>query len=452
MAYLEIPDGLTAFEAALGSAESQVIVVVPNQRERIDRFLGVASAHTPVRAASRPAPRSVEIPGPSPALRSVDDELIARLTTIASKILDLDAQRIEPHADLVSFGLDSIKVAEFISALNSTFEFLDFSQAEIFGRQTVAGIAAHLLGEHRPAFERAFGRATAALAPPAPEPRRLPPEIVVVQAPGPHSRPPSFWVPGSYGFSQSFAKLPEVLGPKYPIYGFHARGNDGKRMPFHRLDDMVAHYLDCLRAVAPARPLWLGGYSFGGLVALEMARQLDLSGEPIGGLILFDTYPPTQWIYDMTQRETDVEAMMVILGNFLAGGGEDGRLIVKADLADVPPRLRVAHLVKLIKERSTTSLPADELFNVLRGSSEVNDYASEVYRQYDPPPYSASPILYVRAGQGLDPYIDGYDYVKEWQDRITGALDIVELPFSHGQLMSEPALRALRPRLVKFLG
>jgi pimeloyl-ACP methyl ester carboxylesterase len=44
----------------------------------------------------------------------------------------------------------------------------------------------------------------------------------------------------------------------------------------------------------PEGPLHLAGYSYGGLVAYEMARLLTERGRKVENLILFDTYPPNE--------------------------------------------------------------------------------------------------------------------------------------------------------------
>jgi thioesterase domain-containing protein len=54
---------------------------------------------------------------------------------------------------------------------------------------------------------------------------------------------------------------------------------------------MATRYLDEIRTVQPRGPYSLGGFSFGGLVAYEMAQQLLARGEEVGLLVLFDTYP-----------------------------------------------------------------------------------------------------------------------------------------------------------------
>ena len=57
---------------------------------------------------------------------------------------------------------------------------------------------------------------------------------------------------------------------------------------------MAAHYIEALRQVQPRGPYFLGGWSFGGLVAFEMAQQLEKSGEEVALLAVLDAAAPIQ--------------------------------------------------------------------------------------------------------------------------------------------------------------
>ena len=59
------------------------------------------------------------------------------------------------------------------------------------------------------------------------------------------------------------------------------------------MEDLAAAYIAEVRAVQPEGPYFLGGLSFGGIVAFEMAQQLYACGQEVGLLALFDT--PTPW-------------------------------------------------------------------------------------------------------------------------------------------------------------
>jgi acetoacetyl-CoA synthetase len=87
-----------------------------------------------------------------------------------------------------------------------------------------------------------------------------------------------------YGLAQQIQKAS-------PIYGLQAQGLDGMADPLDRIEDMAQVYLDAMKEKATTSPCILIGYSFGGLVAFEMAQRMLANGSPAEMLILIDAYP-----------------------------------------------------------------------------------------------------------------------------------------------------------------
>jgi non-ribosomal peptide synthetase component F/thioesterase domain-containing protein len=80
------------------------------------------------------------------------------------------------------------------------------------------------------------------------------------------------------------------------VIGIQARGLDGQRPPHATVEAMAAEYLKEVKVRQPDGPYYLCGYSFGGLVAFEMARRLKESGDEVGLVGLFDTtMSPLRW-------------------------------------------------------------------------------------------------------------------------------------------------------------
>ena len=113
--------------------------------------------------------------------------------------------------------------------------------------------------------------------------------IVAIQPKGEKS--PFFCIHGVGGNIVGFRDLGRHMGPTHPFYGLQARGLDGTHPCLTRIEDMAVQYLQDIRSVQPEGPYFLGGYSFGGLVAYEMARRLTQRGERVAFLALFDTSP-----------------------------------------------------------------------------------------------------------------------------------------------------------------
>jgi len=108
--------------------------------------------------------------------------------------------------------------------------------------------------------------------------------------------PPVFIVHGIGGTVMELTKLGALIDYAGAVYALQAKGLDGLDAPLSKVDDMAAYYLAAIREVQPHGPYHLAGYSFGGLVALEMGRRLKTSGLQVGLLVLIDSYAhPRTW-------------------------------------------------------------------------------------------------------------------------------------------------------------
>ncbi len=112
--------------------------------------------------------------------------------------------------------------------------------------------------------------------------------LVSMRASG--TTPPFFCVHGIGGTVLRFRDLARFIGNDQPFYGLQAQGLDGK-LPVHtRVEDMAAHYIKEIQILQPQGPYYIGGYSFGGMVALEMAQQLRAQGHTLGLVVLLDSF------------------------------------------------------------------------------------------------------------------------------------------------------------------
>ena len=116
----------------------------------------------------------------------------------------------------------------------------------------------------------------------------------------PHgSKPPLFFVHGQRGEVFSFVELSRLLGPHQPCYGIQAVGLDGKCARHTTFEDMAAHYIKEIVSFQPDGPIYLAGYSLGGVLALEIAQQLHRLGRRVALLALLDSWPvgPIPWFF-----------------------------------------------------------------------------------------------------------------------------------------------------------
>lgn len=83
--------------------------------------------------------------------------------------------------------------------------------------------------------------------------------------------------------------LCEFLGKDQPFYGFLHYGSKGEEIKFKNVESFAANYITQLQKVLPNGPYLLGGFSFGGILAFEMAVQLQKAGYEVPFLALLDS-------------------------------------------------------------------------------------------------------------------------------------------------------------------
>jgi thioesterase domain-containing protein len=103
---------------------------------------------------------------------------------------------------------------------------------------------------------------------------------------------PFFCVHPVGGTALCYEPLARALGPDQPFYGLQAREVEPGNEAQQTIEAMAEHYLEAMREVQPNGPYQLGGWSFGGLVAFEMARRLSAEGQEVTALVLLDTVVP----------------------------------------------------------------------------------------------------------------------------------------------------------------
>jgi acetoacetyl-CoA synthetase len=127
---------------------------------------------------------------------------------------------------------------------------------------------------------------------------QFPPLVLLKDGP---AHPPVFITHGLGGSVIDFFQVLKHIQTSHPIQGMQSKGIDGTEEPYDRIEDMAQFHLDAIRQVQPHGPYLLAGYSLGGLVTFEMARQLTAAGEKVALLAMLDSYPDIRYL-SFTQR------------------------------------------------------------------------------------------------------------------------------------------------------
>jgi thioesterase domain-containing protein len=236
-------------------------------------------------------------------------------------------------------------------------------------------------------------------------------------------------LPGAAGTPETFRRITPALGPEQPVYGLRHREIDGP-LPLHPdVEAMATDFIQQVRALAPAGPYFFCGYSAGGLIAYEMARQLTAAGERVAGLILLDTRCPV-----------------------LPARGRADRLRMHAErLLRQGPRYLVAkigdRLRKELDDRSRRNRVA---------TPDKDTRAMEAWwgckERYHMRPYDGRAQLirvpYDLADEQTDRVLDA---TLGWGAFVRGGVEIIEVPGTHLQLWDPPHVDAVAAALARLL-
>jgi thioesterase domain-containing protein len=251
------------------------------------------------------------------------------------------------------------------------------------------------------------------------------------------SRPPLFAVHGVAGNVLGFYSLAKCLDANQPVYGIQAQSLLPGREALLSLEQMAAEYVADMRAVYPNGPYHLLGYSFGGLVAYEIAQQLRAAGLEVGLLGMLDTRPPDL----MRQKSTRRPLLMRILWRlhllYLRTHRRNGRLRY------LWRRLR--DRVQRVNYMYAANKGTGKVVSAARNVREINYVASV---SYSVRPYPGKVTLF-RAEP--DPSEDSLPPDLNWGQVAMGGVDIKHLPGDHGRVLYQPGLDALAAELTAAL-
>ncbi len=257
----------------------------------------------------------------------------------------LGIERIGVHDDFFELGGQSLTAVRFFARIRSKYG-VDLPIITLLDAPTIEGCvqvlsAALAAGPVEPAVGPGFR------------------SLVEIQPGGTHQ--PFYCVHGAGGNVLNFRELARALGPEQPFYGLQARGVDGTLRPHVTLEEMASAYFREIQTVQPTGPYMIGGYSGGGLVALEIARLMTDAGHAVNLLALIDTLHPAVPVRKMTLARY-VQRILDEGPAYLrqAVGGRMTKRRSKRDLAEIrsllangqpiPPDLREIHLIRSFEE------------------------------------------------------------------------------------------------------
>jgi thioesterase domain-containing protein/acyl carrier protein len=332
------------------------------------------------------------------------DEMELRLAAIWEDVLGVHP--IDVTSDFFALGGHSLLAVRLMAEIRSKFG-VPLTLASIFLGSSVEKLARLL-------------RNQASLMPFSP--------IVPIRTSG--SRPPLFFVHPAGGGVLCYSNLAAHLGSELPFYGLQARGHTIGQAAIDDLKEMAACYLEAIRRVQSRGPYHLGGWSFGGLVAFEMAQQLHAIGESLGLVALLDTQAETE------QVEFDVATLITQnVSEYIPISVEELR---SKEVDD-----QLTQVVDLAKQRNL--LPPDFAREDARRYVDVYRAHWNAGQRYVPRVYPGKLTLF-RASDKPEEFIRR-NPTRGWDKLALGGVDVIPVPGSHYTMVRNPNAEILAERL-----
>lgn len=378
------------------------------------------------------------LPGPSRENSAMEVDLIAPRNELERQLVAIweNILKISPIGvtdNIFDLGVDSVLAAELFARIEKALG-RNLPPGPLFQAPTIESLAALLRRSET------VSKWTS---------------LVSIQPRG--SKAPLFCVHGGAGTVLLFNSLARHLAPERPVYGLQARGLYGRNLPHSNVKDMAAHYVKEMRSLQAHGPYLIGGWCFGGVVAYEMAQQLQSAGEKVDLLVMFNapsgpehyairadsvpiaTEPPSaerlgkHWQQLRTLRTSE---RIKYIGRRIRGKVGRARWQLYRNLRGIARRSLCRIYVAL-----RLPLP-DDIRNYY--FLYTNKIAETRYR---PQPYSGSMLIFRDQG----PY---QDHTLGWNRFVIGEIECYEVPVAvnhHRALMQEPVVRTVAAQMEEYL-
>jgi len=255
------------------------------------------------------------------------------------------------------------------------------------------------------------------------------------------TKPPVFCI---YGILL-YQDLVNQLDSNQPVYGVYLQeeveliktGNvDQHNSIFSSVQTIAARYLQAIRTLQPHGPYYLAGESFGGVVAFEMAQQLQAAGEEVALVALFDSKAPNSVVRMPLVQRLQLHGQMLLKQGLPYLLEKAQPVIQKVQQKFFAGRGKMLQLsTEGVPQTNSEEAPQDIREAVRQRASEL----------YFPQPYSGKMVLFYAMER--DAFEGECDRDLGWKSVAAGGLEIYDVPGDHLGILKEPNVRVLAEKL-----
>ncbi|WP_293158417.1 non-ribosomal peptide synthetase [Okeania sp. SIO2C9] len=268
--------------------------------------------------------------------------------------------------------------------------------------------------------------------------------LVPLQSQG--NKQPFFCVHPAGGHVFYYQELSHYLGNNQPFYGLQAQGfNEGEKI-FTNVEDMAEFYIKTMQEFQPEGPYQIGGWSFGGVVAFEMAQQLVQQGQEVSLLALLDPWVP---ILLDPNKKIDNLYMRGVLSRYFGGMFGITNLVREDELIGLSSEEQIEFIID--KAEKLELFPQAATREQNRRFIDVIIGTLKATYSYKRRPYPGKVTVF-RAEEkhphGIDPQLV---WVEMYAILDVFDMEVVMVPGNHFTFIKEPNNKVLAERLSEYL-
>jgi amino acid adenylation domain-containing protein len=250
----------------------------------------------------------------------------------------------------------------------------------------------------------------------------------------PHgTKAPFFCIHPVGGNVLTYYALAEAMGTDRPFYGVQSRGLDGQQALSTSIEQMAVDYLQEIKSIQPEGPYYLGGHSFGGFVAYEMALQLEKKGEQVAVLALLDCLGPNGG-----KKYKPSQKLQIHLNNLAQSSAIESLSYLKARIAGTLSKLVLPSIQEKYFELSTLFLaPKERSLAILEHHNYelIHKYRKDICQVY------GGKIILFRAKIRT---VEGYFAPSGgWEGLALGGVDVYDIPGDHLKMVLQPEIASI---------
>jgi amino acid adenylation domain-containing protein len=263
------------------------------------------------------------LPEPDFSTIGISDNFVAPRNNIEQQLADIFCSLLQINSVSVKdsffdLGGHSLLAIRLMGKIQQQFN-QQFPLSTLFTNRTIEELANLIQQDHQVNFS----------------------SLVSIQTQG--NKSPFFCVHPAGGHVLCYQPLSQLLGNHQPFYGLQAQGFNPGETVFTTVEEMAEFYVNEIQQFQPQGPYQIGGWSFGGVVAFEIAQQLIEKGQEVSLLGLLDPWVP---ILLDPNKKIDNLYLTGALSRYFGGIFGTDNLVNDKELKDVSPENKIEYIVE----------------------------------------------------------------------------------------------------------